>query len=786
MRKRSEGARTHPMATVALPPPNRPPFAGGAFLPSRGAPVDVRGADIGGGDHRGPSPLAGVRVTGPPNAARPNRGSNITIPVSRLVHQTKKRDRAAAEAGAPIVAETDHLHDGALVFVMGDDAMLSKHPDQPPRMPMAKGVAQFSRVCSFPALEAFYRVELSAKSVRLDTKLVDLEASLKAKRACALHAYVVPNGASADDSMLAVADLSLPSLKVGGEAERQAQGLFAMDDGPFLRAKGGRRAMVPAKESRDAVVSRTAGDDAALGALDAAMACVGLKSWVPDGILLSTGDSSGDTAMDDALTGRDGLLLNTAVYGPATTDAFFHGERRMDALPGDRLFVCLVADAVTYDKAAEVTDKNLLAVETRVNRWVAGEKARQKALRDATTEKARRDLASAQDAERKARIPDVLHVYTKRCDPASPDHDKAKAAAARTAYAQVRAQEFARVPVLYKAERDAYLVDAVAEFQKTGADVRPTILTNFRVMKTTSGQLAEQSFAGKPLNLPGPPPPPKPKGNVYGPNKDLPPADPLAQPPNWFAGVSGAVVAERPPAGPGSRKRMGLQRSASVSELIVGGWCIGTVTDNNAVRSFAHGPRPKPAAIRASVDIKWWTGDRLWRTFMNKQGMSRERGQSRAVDAPTDAADAARTALRAQLGRSGDLRKLRAATALLNQANVGEAATQQKEALQAKVDETNKAVEAAETAVAAAEQAVADAPDDGKAAAQATLEQRRTELATARAAAQRAADQFDAIANFGNGPYKPFVGQQGEDGVFAPVPTPGGGVKLSKKKARAR
>ena len=57
------------MAAV-LPPPNRPPFAGGAIVPGR-TPVDVRGADSEFGGRRVPTPLAGVAPNiGTPQYAR--------------------------------------------------------------------------------------------------------------------------------------------------------------------------------------------------------------------------------------------------------------------------------------------------------------------------------------------------------------------------------------------------------------------------------------------------------------------------------------------------------------------------------------------------------------------------------------------------------------------------------------------------------------------------------------------------------------------------------------------
>ena len=599
---------------ATLPPPNQPPFTGGALLPGR-TPVDVRGADAGFGGRRVPTPLAGVAPSGPLRTARPNRGSNITIPVSRLVHVSKKRDWAARDA----VAETDHLDDGALVFVLGNGAGLSR-TGQLARMPLAKGVEQFSRVCTLPALEAFFHSQLSAKAVRLDTKLVDLEKTLASSKACR---YVAPPGVGAEDTLLSVTDLALPSLKDGDEQERYAQGLFAMDDGPFLRAKGGAHAMVALKEPHGGVTTRTAGDDAALSALDAAMTCAGIKAWSPDGILLSTGDSSGDMAMDDSLTGRGGLLLNTAVQGPAVTHAF----AGMDVLPGDKVFVCVVADCL-YD-APKVTD-DLATVEAKLKAWRDGVDARQKEREElAKTEPAEALAAKrAEDAvtDRAARaeaLPLLAHLFNRRCDPASADFDAKAAAQVRAAYERTRAEDFADAPVLSKEERDAFGANGLAAFRATGSEVRATVLTNFKLLRTTSAQLVETSFAGLPTGAAGAVP--APRADVYRPaNPDD--GDAL---PTWFAGVRTALAAERPQAGPGSRLRMGLQRSQNMAEMIVGGWCLGTVVDAHAVRSAVSGAKSRAASLRVSVAVRWWSGDRLWRTFMNKEGTLLQRGVAR-------------------------------------------------------------------------------------------------------------------------------------------------------------
>ena len=81
--------------------------------------------------------------------------------------------------------------------------------------------------------------------------------------------------------------------------------------------------------------------------------------------------------------------------------------------------------------------------------------------------------------------------------------------------------------------------------------------------------------------------------------------------------------------------RMGLKLGESISEYIVGGWCIGSVMDSAASRAampdgMSIGPRtaPNTAAINLYVDIEYWSGDKLYRKYANVAG--KDRGLIRA------------------------------------------------------------------------------------------------------------------------------------------------------------
>jgi len=81
--------------------------------------------------------------------------------------------------------------------------------------------------------------------------------------------------------------------------------------------------------------------------------------------------------------------------------------------------------------------------------------------------------------------------------------------------------------------------------------------------------------------------------------------------------------------------RMGLMISGDegVSEYIIGGWCIGTVIDSAASRALSDGMSMLGGVKRAkssfscnvSVSVKWWSADKMYRAYMNRDGKNRAR-----------------------------------------------------------------------------------------------------------------------------------------------------------------
>ena len=124
-------------------------------------------------------------------------------------------------------------------------------------------------------------------------------------------------------------------------------GIFAADDGPFLRGKSLEVGVVKiykgGSNSLSAKNIATAiGDNIAFSRLQALIAERGAADWTPDGIVHSK-LSQGDAALDEELDSRDGMLFNVTVKGPNVTSSWSH-NRYMLTQPLDKVFVVIVAD----------------------------------------------------------------------------------------------------------------------------------------------------------------------------------------------------------------------------------------------------------------------------------------------------------------------------------------------------------------------------------------------------------------------------------------------------------
>lgn len=134
------------------------------------------------------------------------------------------------------------------------------------------------------------------------------------------------------------------------------QGIFTMDEGPFLRGYGMDAARTIVKAGfvgalqklggSDYSEGRCRGDDVAFAVLEDRLTGLGLFDWTPDGIMLSKFDNMPlDKLEDQRIDARDGALYNVCIQGPALTTTWT-GDPSMEVLPMDKVFVVVVADLV--------------------------------------------------------------------------------------------------------------------------------------------------------------------------------------------------------------------------------------------------------------------------------------------------------------------------------------------------------------------------------------------------------------------------------------------------------
>ena len=577
------------------------PFTGGAQ--QRNLKPPGVGGGIGSANTRVSTPAAGVAPT-QIKSARPNEGSNIGIPYTRLVplNNSNKLFLKNEQGKMEWRTETEDLRATCLAFILGvrgtnvygrgivDTDKFPEAPGyaphnvayQPNIMPGMPGTERFQQLCSLEYLQMYFEQVLSNKTIRLDEELTAVMAGLdySSQRTGPVGEYVErvihgvnvgenpgvqgnPGLTGGNNTMLNVEDIAQKTGLRGSQAataDPNFQGIFARDFGPFLKGKGSATQLVSCTVGNNQqefgtdpvtglpnveqpfAVSRNAGDDLAFAVLDAKLTEMGMTDWRPDGIVLSKGvNDPSDKFSDEYLEARDGQLYNIRVQGPAV-GTNWTGERSLETLPLDRVFVVIVADV-----------------------WFDGGDAIE---------------ALAQQADRSA-------------------YDAKRAEALANGGNPMDEKQFER--------------DQKAAF--TGTPEK-TVLCNFRVQVSTSSQMVNHSNYNT-------------KGNHHASQKGY------KRP--RLEGMS----------------RMGLKLCPQFGEYVVGGWQIGQVLDTSASRAVMPqgqlmGVRtaPNTSALNINVQISWWTADRLARAFNNPEGTVRPRfdgrreGPENAVNQQANALDA--------------------------------------------------------------------------------------------------------------------------------------------------
>ena len=575
------------------------PFVGGAQQRNL-APPGVGGA-IGSASTRVSAPVAGVAPT-QIKSARPNEGSNIGIPYTRLVplNTSNKLFLKNEHGKMEWRTETEDLRATCLAFILGIRGdYTGKNAARPivdgsetapgyaahnvayqPRiMPGMPGTERFQQLCSLEYLQMYFSQVLSNKTIdlsqaNLSNLIESLDMSTKttgpigAYRAAKKYAESLnvagpgnPTLQGGDaTTLLNGEDIAIMNGLAGSDAagaDPSFQGIFARDFGPFLKGKGTATQLVSCtkenapqvfnpnepvvekqKTAHPFAVSRNAGDDLAFAVLDALLMKEGFTDWRPDGIVLSKGvNDPSDKFSDEFLEARDGQLYNIRVQGPAV-GTNWTGDRSLETLPLDKVFVVLVADVWFNDNDG-------------------GPSAEEAAKKPAS-------MVQDPDAPTGTMIQEYELIRREALKNKDKDGKPAPLDEAK-----------------FKADQKAAYMGNLNE---------KTVLCNFRVQVSTSSQMINHSNFSS-------------KGNANAAQKGF------KRP--RLEGMS----------------RMGLKLCEKFGEYVVGGWQIGQVLDTSASRAVMPqgqlmGVRtaPNSAALNINVNVSWYTADRLARAFNNPEG----------------------------------------------------------------------------------------------------------------------------------------------------------------------
>ena len=548
--------------------PNSNPYAGGgkfvAGVPTSGPTGSIAPASNGG------SLIGGVQGS-TPMLARNSRGTNISIPYARVVLHPSGRTALPApqnlqdpsqltlgKPGGDIIVETEFLYSGRIGFILGRrgkkyqeagidkllgmEAMesnltvINSRTANRLQMFATGGVDQHTmqRMCSLEYLQRYFYHVLRKKTIDLSTQLFpnasDVPIKYRAVSTQLRAADQTLNNVDGDALITGIgtaAKATLPDLAVRAKVEKS--GIFAGDDGPFLRGKTIDSSLSAYKKNYQKG-SMGIGDRVAFEQLEFMLRNIGAMDWMPDGIVLSKLDSGGnDRLADDDIDARDGQLYNITIGGPAITSSWT-GDPKLEVLPLDKLYIVLVGDVWTGLDAA-----GLQAVWDEDDAFLTSPKVPLAPGVFPRSYKTQFETHIDKDDDR---------------DP----KDKTKG---------TRFNSFATPPTSAQGQT----------------------ITNIRVERMTSSQMVSYS--------------------EYVPGNT-------------------------------TKSRLGLKIGKKGGEYILGGWCIGTVIDSAASRAIPNGmslvgavKRSRSAhAANLLVDIKWHSGDDLYKRYMNTPSLGTAKEQT--------------------------------------------------------------------------------------------------------------------------------------------------------------
>lgn len=631
--------------------PRNDPFAGGT-LAAAASPVAVGGSFGAPGTAGFPTPSPGQAIM-----ARNNQGTNVRIPYARLVPMRGKNAGPDATTqwnhvpgvkmrdgivGRPIGNEYDGLDSGELAWIKGrsflgaDSDSLMGRTAAFSQTTLGFGPDRMQRLASQFYMENYFRATFGGTMINLckinmgDTTLASLSSDLQLYSnylagASVLGSVDLPylvNGLGRDVANLKyTSSAPAQALRGGGAKEGLSCGLLVVEKGPFLRGKivDDRLVEMVAPEvaktiyggSRKHDVPRNLGDMVAFDALYAVMRKKGFFDWSPDGLIMSKLESpSGDPLSSSELDARQAQLFNVAIQGPAITKTWT-GDPLMQVLPLDRVFVVVVAD-ISSETTATPT-KGIGAVSALNSAWDAYDTLQRGTPEDPTNTTALTNAVTAANSEfTTTQGENAAGAYAAAVQKFFSTSQAAASNSNKDAAADLKTQQMAA-----QADMDLYFapiaeeeIDAAAEGLKRGKfGVESSSMTNFRLQRVTSSYLINNSAV------------------------------------KFKSDGSGELMSEsRCGLRLGGKKEDDAAKGVGVftGSYIIGGWCVGSVLDSAASRSvIGQQIRTAPAsmAININVNIEWWSGDDLYRRYMDFDGTVLQRGAT-LPNSESDAEDA--------------------------------------------------------------------------------------------------------------------------------------------------
>ena len=496
------------------------------------------------------------------------------------------------------------------------------------------GVDRMQRLASTAWVEALFEQKLVANNINLHDIYLDSGYNTAMDSQANIFKDVLAGSSAINciDVTYALAVIAFrksPNPAAAATAavgDRRLQGIFCRETGPFLRGLQVKPDIVSIPSVKNVnnpllgeELSRQLGSEMCFSALEIEMRRRNLMDWTPDGVVLSKLED-GDPTTTAQIDARMAQLFNIAISGPAISTTWTSDLRdsKMECQPMDKVFIVIVADlACTYgaeddgfgdaqdDRGSAAYDQLVIlrrkgAVHTALlaQRQNLLDNKSSTATIDAAIvtvkgeiEAAKAALKTAQDDiyandDAKYISKDALYKQTKRYyddimeNVASTTDDKNDAAdRLRIAKEGIDDEMFF--------EWDDDELEEFARFQarlRSGQQIVTTAkLMNFRLVRMTSSYM-----------------------NNYS---------------KWT------------PNNPKSRLGLpmgGNSQSDGMASYIIGGWCIGTVLDSAASRSTVGQmvrTAPCSMALNINVNVEWWSADRLFQSYMDRDGLVTSRGQ---------------------------------------------------------------------------------------------------------------------------------------------------------------